>query len=157
MRNQSYIEKMHDDIVRGNKAYETFFTPAVGNRAWLGAVNALTGRASYLYLGMGNLSSAVINLSQLINLKGYLGETDEWLIKDAMKKAVSKDFTRTELKILRETGVLFDIGLDSGSGYDKNRGVHAKGKSLLLAPVKAIDKIGNESMKLFQYPDGTAE
>ena len=131
--------------------FQKFIGSSFGDRAALSAVNALTHRIGYLTLGMGNVSSALLNLSQLINAYGYLGEGTNLIKYVAKYSKPGSKFDSHDLRILTRCGTLEDMGLDANSGYDKNRGLVSH-----LPILNQIDKVGNFSMKLFQKADAIA-
>ena len=55
-----------------------------------------------------------------MNAAAYIGDVSA-LVK-CITKGAHRKYSMHDLKILNETNVLNDIGLDSGSGYDMNRG-----------------------------------
>ena len=76
---------------------------------------------SKLTLGFWNMSSALLNLTQLINAGAYLGGYKNLSKKFSELIKRRGKLTAEELRILTETGVLSDIGLDTATGYDKSR------------------------------------
>ena len=72
--------------------------------------------AAVLKLGLLNVSSAAINLTQLMNSVTILG------VKPLIKAHWAKgNFTEEEVKFLKDVGVDTQLGLEAGAGYDKNR------------------------------------
>ena len=125
---------------------------------------------------MGNISSALLNLTQLINAGGYLGGYGRLLkqINNLFKKRGK--LSRGELKILMQTGVLSDIGLDTATGYDRSRyfsnsqteegllgaveSLFGKANWLLdkgMLPFKSVDKICRIATTLAAYEKSIAE
>lgn len=102
---------------------------------------------------MLNLSSALLNLTQFINAAGYLGGWNR-LSRHVAKVVNGRGkFNYKDLRVLQETGVLNDIGLDTATGYDKNRGYSGSSIPVLGQAITMIDKLGNKSMCLFQTMD----
>ena len=158
--NPSAVEEVLNKALRNNILFKYFITPYFGDRAALQLSNTLTNWTSMLCLGYLNTSSALLNLSQCINAAGYLGSPKYAgkIIAAGFKhygKMTSRNgelkrkdmpfyqYNLKERKILLETNVVNDIGLDSGSGYDINRGY--AGKAL-----GAIGKISQKGMILFK-------
>ena len=139
------------NALNSSTAFQRFIGSNFGDRAALSAVNALTHRIGYLTLGMGNVSSALLNLSQLINAYGYLGEGTNLIKYVAKYSKPNSKFDSHDLRILTRCGTLEDMGLDANSGYDKNRGLVSH-----LPILNQIDKVGNFSMKPFQKADAIA-
>ena len=138
--NPSHLEQMLNALLNRSKIWRTFFVAHYGDRAAISLVNDITSKVSYLTLGMLNVSSAVLNLTQLINTGGYLGGYGR--IGKTIGRLAKNGLTYKDIRILEETGVFNEIGLDTATGYDQLRG----GGSTL-------DKIGQSSMWLFQKVD----
>lgn len=100
-------------------------------------------------LGFFNLSSAMLNLTQLINAGGYLGGYKR-LGKHLGKIFAQRgNLTQRQLRILTESGVINDLGLETTSTYDKHR-------VSLLGDASMLDKADNalnKTMWLFQKMD----
>lgn len=149
--NPPTMENLFNNMLNNNTLYQRFIGSSFGERAALSAVNSLTHRIGYSTLGMGNVSSALLNLSQLINAYGYLGEGTNLIKYLAKYSKPGSKFDSHDLRILTRCGTLEDMGLDANSGYDKNRGMVSH-----LPILNQIDKVGNFSMKLFQKADAIA-
>lgn len=117
--NPTTLEKAINEALMKSKFFRKFVASHFGDRAALQLASNITGATSYMCLGYLNVSSALLNLTQLINTSAYLNDFP------ALGKALAKGFHHKynlgDLRILHETNVLNDIGLDSGSGYDMNR------------------------------------
>jgi len=139
--NPSTLEKKITDTLNKSKLWRKYVTASFGERSALKFTSTVTGWTSYLCLGYLNASSALLNLSQAINVTAYLGDVN------ALPKLFVKGFKRNyglrEMKILRETNVMNDIGLDSGAGYDVNRGYAGK-------MFGALGKLSQKGMILFK-------
>ena len=159
---KDYIESINGtpshDEAELNKAlnstwfFKNFITPRFGERSALTAVNSVTEKVAHWTLGVWNASSAVLNYTQLINAGAYIndyGRLAKWFKGTALKVAGLKKFTTGELKILTDTGVLQDIGMDTSTGYDKNRSNPATGLMKKLYHYT----MGGGSMILFQKAD----
>lgn len=143
----AWIDEAINKTLNQNSVWRKYFMPNIGERGGQRIANSISARISYLKLGMLNLSSAVINFTQLINAAGYVG----W--QSLMKhfgQVVSRKgkLTLGEMRILNGSGVLQDLGLDTASGYDKNRGYSSD-----LPGLKQLDWLGNKSMIPFQKCD----
>ena len=159
---KDYIESINGtpshDEAELNKAlnstwfFKNFITPRFGERSALTAVNFVTEKVAHWTLGVWNASSAALNYTQLINAGAYIndyGRLAKWFKGTALKVFGRKKFTTGELKILTDTGVLQDIGMDTSTGYDKNRSNPAKGLMKKLYHWT----MGGGSMILFQKAD----
>ncbi|MBQ3451781.1 MAG: hypothetical protein IJG32_05925, partial [Selenomonadaceae bacterium] len=145
--NPAWIDEVVNQTLKQNSTWRKWFLPNIGEQGFQRLGNSVAGRIAYLKLGMGNISSALLNFSQLTNAAGYVG----W--QPLMKHfgrilAHGGKLNQNELRILNGSGVIADIGLDTASGYDKNRGY---GSSLPI--LKQLDWLGNKSMIPFQKCD----
>ena len=148
--NPSALEKILNKALQSNVIFRKFITPVFGERAALTLGNGVANKISYLTLGL-NMSSALLNFTQLINASSYLGDPVS-LVKMVAKGKHHK-YSYKELRILMETGALNDIGLDSGSGYDQMR-TRIGGKKSVLGKVNGtMDFVGNKSMLFFREAD----
>ena len=148
--NPSAFEQILNKALQSTALFRKVITPVFGERAALTMGNGIANKISYLTLGL-NMSSALLNFTQLMNSAAYLG--DPRLLATMVAKGRHHKYTRRELRILAETGVLNDIGLDSGSGYDQAR-KHVRRSSSLLGKANAtIDAAGNMSMMFFREAD----
>ena len=95
---------------------DKFYTYLGTDRPAMVLANAEMQAAAVLKLGLLNLSSAAINLTQLMNSVTILG------VKPLIKAHWAKDtFTKAERKFLKDVGVDTQLGLETGAGYDRNR------------------------------------
>ncbi|MGN8831191.1 MuF-C-terminal domain-containing protein [Selenomonas montiformis] len=118
--NPSWLEKAITNLLNHSRIWRNFFVPHYGERAALTLANDVTHVTSSLCLGFLNTSSAILNFTQAMNAAAYIGDVSA-LVK-CIAKGAHRKYSMHDLKILNETNVLNDIGLDSGSGYDMNRG-----------------------------------
>lgn len=150
--NPSTLETLLNKWLNNTALYKNFLVPTFGERASLGLANAITSRVSYLTLGMFNLSSSLLNFTQLINSAAYLGNATN--LMKYVGKGAKGNLSYKDMRVLAETGVLGNIGLDSGSGYDQGRGYSGSSwKGLPGMAITALDRVGNKSMKLFTKVD----
>ena len=148
--NPSSLEQIINKALQSTALFRKVITPVFGERAALTIGNGLANKISYLTLGL-NMSSALLNFTQLMNSAAYLGNPA--LIVTMVAKGRHHKYTRKELRILVETGVLNDIGLDSGSGYDQARAHIRRANSIGGKINNAIDAAGNASMIFFREAD----
>ena len=118
--NPSWLEKAITNLLNHSRIWRNLFVPHYGERAALTLANDVTHVTSSLCLGFLNTSSAILNFTQAMNAAAYIGDVSA-LVK-CIAKGAHRKYSMHDLKILNETNVLNDIGLDSGSGYDMNRG-----------------------------------
>lgn len=138
--NPTYAEKWLTDKLKHCAPFRYFIIPRYGERAALTFANNLSNITSHLCLGFGNISSALLNLTQVINSAAYIGNWTD--IGRCLARGAHRHFgyatvrgtkiRYNETRVLDETGVLDDIGLDSGAGYDKNRLSNAGKWSMIL-------------------------
>ena len=139
--NPTQLELWINDTLNRIPAWRKFVVASYGDRAALKAANSVTNLMSHLCLGYLNVSSALLNFSQAINAAAYLGHAKYAPMVIARG---SRKFSPKDLKVLIETNVGNDIGLDSGSGYDKARSVGG-----------VLSTIGNKGMILFKKSEQT--
>ena len=140
--NPSTLEKAINEALMKSKLFRQFVVPRFGDRAALTLASKLSNAVSYMCLGYFNTSSALLNLTQVMNSAAYIGDVSA-LVK-CIAKGAHRKYSLHDLKILAETNVLNDIGLDSGSGYDMNR---MNAKSLL-------GKLNRGGMWMFKTSEG---
>lgn len=136
------LEKELNALLNKSKFYRTFIAANFGDRAALRAVNKLTSATSYLCLGYLNASSALLNFTQVMNSAAYIGDVSA--LGKCIAKGAHRKYTLHDLRILMETNVLNDIGLDSGAGYDMNR----------MSAKDLLGKINKGGMFLFKESEG---
>ena len=126
---QQYIKKYIEDVNGNPTRIEEMFNELINNLTggklakWFGTdrpfmswSNTVMAYSAALKLGLFNISSAAINLTQLTNAVTLLG------IKPFLKAHwITGRFTDEERKFLKDVGVETQLGLDAGAGYDKNR------------------------------------
>ena len=143
----AWIDEVVNQTLNQNGVWRKYFLPNLGEQALQNLSSSITGRVSYLTLGMCNISSALLNYTQLVNASGYVG----WApVLKHFGEILSRGgkLNQSELRILSGSGVLSDIGLDTASSYDKNRGYVSS-----LPGLKQLDWLGNKSMIPFQVCD----
>lgn len=136
--NPSTLEKAINEALMKSKLFRQFIVPRFGDRAALTLGSKLSNAVSYMCLGYFNASSALLNLTQVMNSAAYIGDVSA--IVKCIAKGAHRKYSMHDLKILMETNVLNDIGLDSGSGYDMNR-MSAKD---LLGNVECCTKLARD-------------
>ena len=154
--NPSSLEQAISKALNSTWLFKKVLIPTFGDRAALTLGNGVANKISYLTLGL-NMSSALLNFTQLMNSAAYIGDVSS-LVK-MLAKGSHHTYSLGELRILKETGVLNDIGIDSGSGYDKLRsgGTPTLGTGRIARTLtglnRGVDFLGNKSMFFFQQAD----
>lgn len=131
--NPSSLEASINTWLNNRRLWRYLFTSRYGDRAALSVATRTTNLISIAKLGVWNVSSAVLNLTQLLNTTALL--TDKNPVKTAgeLSKAIKDIAALTEgqtetriaklkpdeRKAMEDTGVLHELGLDSGAGYSK--------------------------------------
>lgn len=131
--NPSSLEASINTWLNNRRLWRYLFTSRYGDRAALSVAARTTNLISIAKLGVWNVSSAVLNLTQLLNTTALL--TDKNPVKTAgeISKAIKDTAALTEgqtetrilklkpdeRKAMEDTGVLHELGLDSGAGYSK--------------------------------------
>lgn len=152
--NPSALENSISTWLNNRRLWRYLFTSRYGERAALSVAGNITNKISILKLGVLNVSSAMLNLTQLLNTTALL--TDKNPIKAASEvMKAAKDIaalkeSQTEKRIaklkpderkaMEDTGVLHELGLDSGAGYSKT----------------SFGKWGDRSMILFKASERLA-
>ena len=127
---QWYIKKYIDDVNGNPTLIEAFMNQTINavtggklskwfgtDRPAMALSNLEMQTAAVLKLGLLNVSSAAINLTQLSNAMTHLGIKPFFKVHWAGGR-----FTDAEKKFLKDVGVDTQLGLDTGAGYDKTRG-----------------------------------
>lgn len=115
--NPSTLEKQLNDLLNTVPVIGKWVNARFGDRATVALANSITNKISIAKLGFLNVSSAMLNILQVANAAAYTGSVST--IWKALLKGAHRKYSLHDLKILRETNVLNDIGLDSGAGYGK--------------------------------------
>lgn len=152
--NPSAWEIKANEILNNNWIWRKYFVSRYGERAALSVFGNVTNKIAILKLGVWNVSSAMLNLMQLLNTIALL--TDKNPVKaasevgKAMKDVAALTEGQTEkriaklkpdeIKAMEDTGVLYELGLDSGAGYSKT----------------SFGKWGDRSMILFKFSERLA-
>ena len=143
--NPSALEKAINDTLNRSDVWRRLVASSFGDRAALQFSSTVTNWTSMLCLGYLNASSAILNFTQAINAAGYLGSASA--AARIFKHGFKRKYGYRDMRVLIETNVMNDIGLDSGSGYDTNRGYAGKAFGTL-------GKISQKGMILFKLSEG---
>lgn len=140
--NPSTLETAINEALMKSKWFRQFIVPRFGDRAALTLGSKLSNAVSYMCLGYFNTSSAFLNLTQVMNSAAYIGDVSA--LAKCIAKGAHRKYSMHDLKILVETNVLNDIGLDSGSGYDMNR----------MSAKNLLGKLNRGGMWMFKTSEG---
>lgn len=124
-----------------------------GDRAALALTNKINSQVSKAKLGFLNVSSAIVNMSQLMNTIGLIGYEATGKGIAAMQRMNTLD-----KRVIIETGVRDNIGMDSSGGFsaDRRGGSDWRKKKATTALGKfwqAYNDIADKSMILFKKAD----
>lgn len=118
--NPSAAEMATESFLRNckfTKPIVRYMSSKFGERFALDFASTITGKITIAKLGFFNVSSALINLTQLLNSAAYLGHIK--YASQMLHVGSKHKYTYSENKVLEESGVLNDIGIDSAGGYSK--------------------------------------
>lgn len=152
--NPSALENSISTWLNNRRLWRYLFTSRYGERAALSVAGNITNKISILKLGVWNVSSAMLNLTQLLNTTALLTDKNPIKAANEISKAVKDIASLTEgqiekriaklkpdeRKAMEDTGVLHELGLDSGAGYSKT----------------SFGKWGDRSMILFKASERLA-
>ena len=155
---KTYIQGVNGDISNAEKKANDFLnnsflgnliknTLGVGNsygeRSALRVIQNTQGWIATAKLGCFNVGSALINFTQLINAVGLMGARatsrglsivtkaegiNGYTLLKSLGQEEGKGYSDIDMQVLEETGVLYDLGLNS-TGYSRSRhGGKGKGK-----------------------------
>lgn len=139
----SALERGVNDALMRSKVYRDFVVSHYGERAVLQLSSNISSATTYMCLGYFNVSSALLNLTQVMNSAAYIGDVSA--LGKCLSKGMHRKYSLHDLKVLKETNVLNDIGLDSGSGYDVNR----------MSTKNLLGKINKAGMSIFKVSEKT--
>ena len=152
--NPSALENSISTWLNNRRLWRYLFTSRYGERAALSVAANVTNKISILKLGVWNVSSAMLNLTQLLNTTALLTDKNPVKAASEISKAIKDMVALTEgqtekriaklkpdeRKAMEDTGVLHELGLDSGAGYSKT----------------SFGKWGDRSMILFKASERLA-
>lgn len=121
-----------------------------GDRASIMAIGKINSAISVAKLGFFSFSAAFVNLSQLKSTYALVGEKGIVAGLKAIKR-----MNRLDKMVIEETGVRYNIGLDTPSGFTKRRtyagsGKRAKAVGAIKRLRDAYSAFGDKSMILFK-------
>ena len=167
--NPSAMEKAINDWLNNRRLWRWMFTSRYGDRAALSVAAGITNYISIAKLGVLNVSSALLNLTQLLNTTALLTRKNPVKAAGLLAKACMDVTALTEgqalnrvqklkpdeRKALEDSGVFDELGLDSGAGYSKvNFGKWANRSMILF---KATERTARYATVLAAYRQGRTE
>lgn len=129
--------------------WRNYVSTNFGDRSLMSITGRVNGLLSMSLLGGYNISSAVVGLSQLANVYAQIGSR---FLGEGMY--AYKRMNLRDKRILAETGILYDIGLDTASGFTKRRKLlGGEGDSGLAKAYKFVAYYGDKGMYFFKKAD----
>lgn len=129
--------------------WRNYVSSNFGDRSLMSITGRVNGLLSMSLLGGYNISSAVVGLSQLANVYARIGSR---FLGEGMY--AYKRMNLRDKRILAETGILYDIGLDTASGFTKRRKLlGGEGDSGLAKAYKFVAYYGDKGMYFFKKAD----
>ena len=161
--NPSAWEIKANEILNNNWIWRKYFVSRYGERAALSVFGNVTNKIAILKLGVWNVSSAMLNLMQLLNTIALLTDKNPVKAASEVGKAMKDVFALTEgqtekriaklkpdeIKAMEDTGVLYELGLDSGAGYSKTSFGKWGDRSMIL--FKAVERLSRCATILAAY------
>ncbi len=146
-------EKQLNDWLNSMTWWSENLQATYGDRAALALTNKVNAQVSKAKLGFLNVSSAIVNMSQLMNTIGLIGFEATGNGIAAMKRMNTRD-----KRVIIETGVTGNVSMDTVGGFTGNR---TKGsdwrKKRATTPLgtffRAYNDIADKSMVLFKKTD----
>lgn len=128
--NPSTLEKFFNKHIMALPFFGKWINVHYGDRPAVHLGNYGTNKMSIAKLGFFNVASAMLNILQLANTAAYTGNVSA--LWKALWKGAHFKYSMKDLKVLRDTNVLNDIGLDSGAGYGKFSAGKWANRSMIL-------------------------
>ena len=125
--NPSALEQDINRALNNNPIWRKYIISRYGDRAALQFAGSVTNTVSVLKLGVFNISSAALNFTQLLNSAALLSAKNPGAAINGLFKAcwqmrsekMLEKLSQDERRAIEESGVLDELGLDSGAGYHK--------------------------------------
>ncbi len=144
----NYLESMINSMIAKNDWLLKNLNANYGDRLGVALAGNINGFLSKSLLGFLNVSSALVNMTQLVNTVALIG-----VGHTAHGMSALKNMSLSDKKILAEVGVPYNIGLDTPSGFSKRRSA-IEGKRQGFARLRSmVSKAGDKGMYLFKKAD----
>ena len=144
----NYLESMINSMIAKNDWLLKNLNANYGDRLGVALAGNINGFLSKSLLGFLNVSSALVNMTQLVNTVALIG-----VGHTAHGMSALKNMSLSDKKILAEVGVPYNIGLDTPSGFSKRRSA-IEGKRQGFERLRSmVSKAGDKGMYLFKKAD----
>lgn len=144
----NYLESMINSMIAKNDWLLKNLNANYGDRLGVALAGNINGFLSKSLLGFLNVSSALVNTTQLVNTVALIG-----VEHTAHGMSALKNMSLSDKKVLAEVGVPYNIGLDTPSGFSKRRSA-IEGKRQGFARLRSmISKAGDKGMYFFKKAD----
>ena len=144
----NYLESMINSMIAKNDWLLKNLNANYGDRLGVALAGNINGFLSKNLLGFLNVSSALVNMTQLVNTVALIG-----VGHTAHGMSALKNMSLSDKKILAEVGVPYNIGLDTPSGFSKRRSA-IEGKRQGFERLRSmISKAGDKGMYFFKKAD----
>lgn len=144
----NYLESMINSMIAKNDWLLKNLNANYGDRLGVALAGNINGFLSKNLLGFLNVSSALVNMTQLVNTVALIGAGHT-----AHGMSALKNMSLSDKKILAEVGVPYNIGLDTPSGFSKRRSA-IEGKRQGFERLRSmVSKAGDKGMYLFKKAD----
>lgn len=144
----NYLESMINSMIAKNDWLLKNLNANYGDRLGVALAGNINGFLSKNLLGFLNVSSALVNMTQLVNTMALIG-----VGHTAHGMSALKNMSLSDKKILAEVGVPYNIGLDTPSGFSKRRSA-IEGKRQGFERLRSmVSKAGDKGMYLFKKAD----
>jgi hypothetical protein len=144
----NYLESMINSMIAKNDWLLKNLNANYGDRLGVALAGNINGFLSKSLLGFLNVSSALVNVTQLVNTVALIG-----VGHTAHGMSALKNMSLSDKKVLAEVGVPYNIGLDTPSGFSKRRSA-IEGKRQGFARLRSmISKAGDKGMYFFKKAD----
>lgn len=144
----NYLESMINSMIAKNDWLLKNLNANYGDRLGVALAGNINGFLSKSLLGFLNVSSALVNMTQLLNTVALIG-----VGHTAHGMSALKNMSLSDKKVLAEVGVPYNIGLDTPSGFSKRRSA-IEGKRQGFARLRSmVSKAGDKGMYFFKKAD----
>lgn len=144
----NYLESMINSMIAKNDWLLKNLNANYGDRLGVALAGNINGFLSKSLLGFLNVSSALVNMTQLVNTVALIGAGHT-----AHGMSALKNMSLSDRKILAEVGVPYNIGLDTPSGFSKRR-TAIEGKHQGFERLRSmVSKAGDKGMYFFKKAD----
>ena len=144
----NYLESMINSMIAKNDWLLKNLNANYGDRLGVALAGSINGFLSKSLLGFLNVSSALVNMTQLVNTVALIGAGHT-----AHGMSALKNMSLSDKKILAEVGVPYNIGLDTPSGFSKRRSA-IEGKRQGFERLRSmVSKAGDKGMYFFKKAD----